>query len=393
MNKKRILYIESNTDGTIGGSYYSLLYLLEGLDKEKYVPVVLFCQDNSLIPRYREYVDEILVYNYDPFDSNPLRSWKAVPRFVKYVLLKQFALKRIIRQLRPDLVHLNDGYDSNHEWVLACMVNGIPIIAHDRGTRPPATLQTRFFTRYMDAIIAVSEANRSIIEGDGLRPKRIRRVYNGLDMSDFEKHSSPEQRRATRDGLGIGDDGILVGMVGNIDTWKGQIVFARAMDRVMKHRGNVHGIVVGKTAKGAEAYERTIRTFLAENGMEERLRLLGYRSDIPQLLNAMDIFVHTSVEPEPFGRVILEAMAMRKPIVSISSGGPVELITHGDSGFLVPMGDHEAVAGAVEECLADMSMAEAMGEKAYQRIRDNFTLEHMVKGVERVYEEVFKERE
>jgi len=391
MKRKRILYIESNMDGTIGGSYYSLLYLLEGLNRDRYEPHVLFCQDHILVPRFQKAAQGVLVYDYDPLGSNPLNSWRAIPRFVKHIVLKQPELRKIIKRIEPDLVHLNNTYAANHEWIMACLLNNIRIIAHDRGTRWNTTFQTRVFVRFLDAIIPVSDANMKVIIEEGLRPKRLRRVYNGLDTGKFEEYRSPEARQALREELGIDRETILVGMVGNIDYWKGQLVFARAMEALMRGAGertSIKGVIIGKTPMGAEAYESEIRGFLKLNNIDDRVRLLGYRHDVPQLLNAMDIFVHASVQPEPFGRVILEAMAMEKPVIATKPGGPCEIVDDGVTGFLVPMNDHVSMRDAILRYIQDPVRAKEMGKAARKAVEMKFPVSRMVRGVEEVYEEI-----
>lgn len=392
MNKKRILYIESNPDGTIGGSYYSLLYLLEGLNKDLYESYVLFCNDNVLIPRFKEVAKEVFVYNYDPFGSNPFNSWKTIPRFLKHIIMKQTKLKRIIKKVKPDLVHLNNSYAVNHEWVLACLLNNIKIVAHDRGTRPPATWQTKMFAHFLDAIIPVSDAYADYVIKQGLKPKRIRRVYNGLDADTFNKYCTPETRIRLREELGISRDTILIGMVGNIDFWKGQLVFAKAMDAIInndEHHYDVRGIIVGDTPIGAEQYEKQIRDFIKYRDIEDKVKLLGFRKDIPQLLSAMDIFVHASVEPEPFGRVILEAMVMGKPVVATRPGGPCEIINDCITGYLIPMNDHISMKEAIMRYIKEPSNAKDMGKAAQEDAEAKFSVSRMVEEIEMIYEEIF----
>jgi glycosyltransferase involved in cell wall biosynthesis len=389
LNKKRILYIESNLDGTIGGSYYSLLYLLEGLNKELYDPYVLFCQDNILIPKFKEVAKAVIINNYDPSVSNNFFSWKTIPRLIRDILLKQFHLKLILNQVNPDLIHLNNGYTANHEWMLACRLNNIRIVAHDRGDRLPATLQTRFFVRFLDATISVSDAYKNIVVEQGLKPKRIRRVYNGLDTKKFRKYVSKNNRQRLREELRINQDTILVGMVGNIDYWKGQLVFVKALHALMHECPHIQGIIVGNTPKGSEGYEEDIQLYLKANKLDDRVKLLGFRHDVPQLLNAMDIFVHASVEPEPFGRVILEAMAMGKPVIATKPGGPCEIIEEGITGYLVPMNDHIAVKDAILRYVNNPCMSTEMGIAAKKVAEIKFSVSQMVEGVEKVYDEIF----
>ena len=389
LGKKRILYIEANPDGTIGGSYYSLLYLLEGLNKELYEPYVLFCHDNILIPKFKEVVGNIIINNYEASGSNPFNSWKTIPRFIRDVLLKQFHLKQIINKVKPDLVHLNNGYSSNHEWMLACHLNNIKIVAHDRGVRLPATWQTRFFVHFLDAIISVSDTNKNYVIAQNLKPKRIRRVYNGLDTKIFRNNVSLNNRQKIREELGIDQGTILVGMVGNVDYWKGQLVFVKSLHSLTHEYPGIQGIIVGNTPKGGESYEQQIRSYINGNNIEDRVKLMGFRQDVPQILDAMDIFVHASIEPEPFGRVILEAMAMGKPIVATKPGGPTEIIDEGITGYLVPMNNHVALKNAILRYVKDPDKSKEIALTAQKTAQIKFSASQMVDGVEKIYDEIF----
>ena len=394
MTRKRILYIDSNKDGTIGGSYYSLLYLLQGLDREKYELVVMFCETNVLIPEY-EKIAEVIIYDFDPSIYMPVENAtevvRFVPKFLKHVVFKQAPLIRKLREIKPDLVHLNNGYIHNHEWMLACRLSGIPIIAHDRGSRPPTSRQSKLFSRLLNATISVSDAFLQNVLNENLKPKHACRVYNGLDTSMLDEFRSTVDRRRLRDELDVREDEILIGMVGNIDYFKGQIVFVEAMHEVLRRHDGVKAIIIGKTALLAEDYEEDLRRYLAENDLGEQIALIGFRKDVPTLLNAMDIFVHASIGPEAFGRVILEAMAMAKPIIGTDGGGTPEQVIDHETGLLVPMNDAPAMAEALEELVSDMDAARQMGINARRRLEENFTIAKMVEGVEEIYDMVFNE--
>ena len=391
MRKKRILYIESNRDGTVGGSYYSLFYLVRGLNKDLFQPIVMFYEGNPLIGKFRELAIEVVVYDhYSPSDGR-IRNFsdfiKFFPRLVRDVLWGHLKVTKKLDEIKPDIVHLNNSYAVNHDWVLACKRRGVKIIAHDRGTRPPASFQTRFFVRFLDAIISVSDSYLEYVTGQNLRPKKSCRVYNGLDVTEFDGHCL-EPKKQIRRKLNVPNGDILIGMVGNIDYWKGQIVLVKAMSLVVRKFKNVKVVLVGKTARGAEKYEEEIRACISRHGLDDNIIFTGYRDDIPALLNAFDIFVHASVEPEPFGRVILEAMAMKKPIVATNSGGTPEQIVDGKSGLLVPMADERAMADAILTCLDDRQKADELGINAWIRLQDKFSIEKMVSGIEDIYQKV-----
>ena len=395
MQKRRILYIEANRDGTIGGSYYSLLYLVEGLNKKLYEPIVMFYEPNPLIIKFQRAGAQVTVFDHSSPSTGNICGledfFMYIPGLIRDILIVQPKLSRILEKIKPDIVHLNNSYAVCHDWVLACKRKGLKVIAHDRGTRPPVSLQTRFFCRYLDAIICVSDAFLENVTNQQLRPTFACSVYNGLNVEKFSSAASRFSSDKIRKKFGVTPKDILVGMVGNIDYWKGQLVFVNAIKIILKRFPNIKGLLVGKTVRGAEKYESEIRSFISQNELDSHIVLTGYRDDVPALLNALDIFVHASIEPEPFGRVILEAMAMKKPIVATGSGGPRELIVHGESGLLVPMKDHHAMAEALRRYLLDMKKAKEMGVKARERLERNFSIRNMVSGIEAVYQRVLKD--
>jgi glycosyltransferase involved in cell wall biosynthesis len=391
---KKILYIEANRDGTIGGSYYSLLYLVQGLNKAKYEPHIMFCQENALIPEFKKVTPYVYVNDFDPSISAPANSFRDVIkwpyRFLLELILKQFDLKKIINQIRPDLVHLNNGYAAMHEWVLAGYLNKIKVVSHDRGTRAPCSLRTKFIVRFVDAIISVSDSYKRNVTNQKLKVRRTVRVYNGLDPHLLEARGDAlGHSRNLRKEFNIHPGDPIVGIVGNVDGWKGQLVVAQAIEKVRHLYPNIKCLIVGKTPVGAETYEREIREYILKNHLEENILLLGFRRDISQILNVLDILIHASIEPEPFGRVILEGMAAKKPIVATNSGGTPEQIVDGETGLLVPMGDADKMAEALHYFLSDMKRANEMGEKGRKRLISLFSVKNMVDEIEKIYEDIF----
>ena len=387
---KKILYIESNKDGTIGGSYYSLYNLIKGLNRKKYEPYVMFCDSNALIPTFKKLNSNVIVWDYDPSSAPLVKSLidliKWPVRLLREVLFQQPRILNKIRKISPDMVHLNNGYSSNHAWMIACKIAGIKIIAHNRGDRYPCSFRTRCFVRLLDAVICVSDAYRGNVVKQNLKIPIVKTVHNGLDPNRFTATASRSSE--IRKQFGIKKDDVLIGMIGNIDYWKGQIVFAKAFNLIKKEYGEDKGLFVGKTAIGAQKYEEEIRQYVLQNNLSDSLYMTGYRNDIPEVLDTIDMFVHASVEPEPFARTILEAMAYAKPIIATDAGGCPEQIVDKKTGLLYPMGDETAMAEAIIYYLSDMNRARLMGTKAKERLNRLFTVDSMVKGVEEVYEKV-----
>lgn len=392
---KRILYIEANRDGTVGGSYYSLLYLLQRLDKTRYEPHVLFCQDNDLIPAFKKVTPHVYINDFGPSGSPVCRNWIEVAmqpsRLVTEVLLRQIPIRKILRRIKPDLVHLNNGYSVLHEWMLACYLHGIKVLSHDRGTRYPCSLRTRMFVRLLDATISVSESYRNNLIRQNLKVKRIRRVYNGLDVERMAERIDLEAIKSIRSELDLNGGVPVIGIVGNIDRWKGQMVVLQAVKRLKTKCPLIKCLIVGAVNRGAEGYKSELERYVAENGLEGNVVFMGFRQDIANVLSVMDVMVHASIDPEPFGRVILEGMALEKPIVATNAGGPAELITNGEDGLLVPMGDEVSMASAIDEFIGDMERARNMGKKGREKLEKLFSIERMTKETETIYEEIFAE--
>lgn len=391
--KKRILYIEANRDGTIGGSYYSLLYLLQGLNKDKYEPHVIFCQDNVLIPEFKKVTPYVYVNDFGPSVSAPCISLedriKWLPRFLLDVIFKQFKLRNIITDIRPDLVHLNNGYAAMHEWMLAGWFHGFKVIAHDRGTGFPCSLRTRLFVRLLDAIINVSDSFKNNVISQKLKVKLVRRVYNGLDSGMIERSVDHDVVNKLKEEFKITVAQPVVGITGNIDRWKGQAVVLKAIKKVKQVYPDIKCLIVGKVPRQAEDYKKELDEYVADKCLQGNVIFTGFRKDIPNLLMMLDIMLHASIEPEPFGRVVLEGMAAGKPIIATNSGGTVEQIVNGETGILVPMNDPDEMANAIIYFISNPDAAGAMGKNGKKRLTELFSIKRMVQETEQVYAEIF----
>jgi glycosyltransferase involved in cell wall biosynthesis len=390
---KKILYIEANKDGTIGGSYYSLLYLIQGLDKTKYEPHVMFCQDNVLIQEFKKVTPYVYVNDFETSNDPPV---KTIKDFIKwpyllfaYIILKQKSIKKIINKIKPDLVHLNNGYATMHEWMLACYLNKIKIIAHDRGTRYPCNFRTKIFVQFLDAIISVSDSYKNNIIKQNLKVKRVFRVYNGLDVDKIIASIDSSEIDRLRREFNLDGKQPVVGIVGNIDRWKGQLVVLKAIKEVKQIYPDIKCLIVGAVCKGAESYKKELDQYIDDNDLHENIHFTGFRKDINRILSVLDVLIHASIEPEPFSRVILEGMASAKPIIGTNSGGTPEQIIDEETGKLVSMNNPQDMAEAIVFYLSDMKRANKMGEKGKQRLIEMFSINKMVEDIENIYENIF----
>jgi glycosyltransferase involved in cell wall biosynthesis len=178
----------------------------------------------------------------------------------------------------------------------------------------------------------------------------------------------------------------VISLIGRLAPWKGQHVFIEAAAQVLRQFPDVCFWIVGSPLFGEDEYEQRIRTQVNELGMEEAVKFLGFQEDIPSLLNRTDIVVHASTHGEPFGQVVVEGMAAGRPVVATDGGALPEIIEHGQTGLLVPMGDAPAMAQAMISLLADPAHAREMGLAGQRRVQDKFTLNETVRKVQTVYD-------
>jgi len=143
---------------------------------------------------------------------------------------------------------------------------------------------------------------------------------------------------------------------------------------------------VGGALFGEAEYERQVRSLAESLGISSVVTFTGFRGDVPSVLADMDLIVHASTTGEPFGQVIIEGMAAGKPVIATNGGGVPEIVEDGKTGILVPMGDVQAMVEAIRRVLADPPLAEDMGARGRERVRDHFTIERKARKVEAVYQ-------
>lgn len=222
-------------------------------------------------------------------------------------------------------------------------------------------------------VIANSDATKRAFGQAGGDLSRARVAYPGIDERPFAAVTD-EQVAAMRAELGP-VDAKLVGVFGRLCAWKGQDVFVEALARVP----DAVGVIVGSALFGEEAFEAALRTKILALGVQDRIRLLGFRKDIPVLMRAMDVVVHCSVAAEPFGRVVVEGMLAGKPVVASKAGGGVmEIVEDGVTGFLVNPGCVGELAAAVKVAVAGATVVAVAGQDL-ARVR--FTVEATIRQI------------
>jgi glycosyltransferase involved in cell wall biosynthesis len=197
-------------------------------------------------------------------------------------------------------------------------------------------------------------------------------------------------RRTLRQALGVAEGVPLVGLVARYDTWKGHAVFLEAAARMRKTRADVRFVMVGGSLNGeqlphVERYRDSVLMKRKQLGLEEAVAVVGHREDVPSVLAGLDVLVCPS-DHEPFGMIVLEALAAGTPVVASDSGGPSEILEHGRSGLLFATGNPAALAEAVLRILDDPGLRQRLREEGGRRVRGSFASVRYARDVEALYD-------
>ncbi len=193
-------------------------------------------------------------------------------------------------------------------------------------------------------------------------------VHQGIDEAPFAA-VSPDTVAALRAELGGGPGKKLLGVFGRLAGWKGQNIFLTALASVP----DAKGVIVGDALFGEDEYAAALYRQVETSGLTDRVKFLGFRRDVPALMSAMDIIVHSSVAPEPFGRVVVEGMMAGRPVVASAAGGVLEIIEDERSGFLYEPGNAKALAAVMLRVMAEPELAFAVAQAGRQHARLHFS--------------------
>jgi glycosyltransferase involved in cell wall biosynthesis len=238
-------------------------------------------------------------------------------------------------------------------------------------------------------VIAVSEAvERSLLSQKIFPAEKIRRIPNGIDVERFERRARSFDTQRFRRLSGI-KGRLVVGTAGELREHKGQDEFIRAAAIIARGFEDVEFIIAGEDQSPRKEYRARLERLVRELGLQARLHFTGWIEDVAELLPALDIFVSSS-RVEPFGLVMVEAMAAGVAVVATATGGAREIVEHGVTGRIVEVEDHEALASAVSTLLANDEARLRMAAHGRARARTRFSLERMVTETEALYREVLE---
>lgn len=301
----------------------------------------------------------------------------------KYVNFKGL-INRFDKKLKAykylDKLHQKYDFELVYSNTLAVIVgsywaqkNNLPHIWHIHeilfGPKPLVKLLRAMLDKGTPEPIVVSEAVKSHW-GGMLKNSKPEVIHNGIPYQEYLKPDS----KAKSD-LNIPVDKLVITMIGRINPGKGQLFFLAMAKEILKTYPQCHFVLVGDPFPGYESIHEEIKSVISEGDFSGHVTDLGFRKDIPTILSATDIFVLPSILPDSFPTVILEAMASALPVVATRSGGAEEMVSEGETGYLIPIEDVEMGKIALEKLILNDQLRESMGEAAREKVLREYSFE------------------
>ncbi|MFB3921517.1 MAG: glycosyltransferase family 4 protein [Terriglobia bacterium] len=349
-----------------GGAETVLLELASRVDPDRYRSLVYLPEGTWLPQQLRARGVPCIIY--------ASTTWHGVIR----------DMMKVVKSEGVDLIHshLDDqnfagsvvGLLTGRKTVVT--YHGAPRLARQQGLRRRIKIWVP--GRFAAATVVVSDYLRNQFIDAGFPSARTHRIYNGVDLDRFAPGVEPRLRAE----LGLDPGSRLVGMVANVRRTKGHEYFIRAAGNIAQRVPEARFLAVGDVD---ERLGTPLRKLVGELDLQDRFLFLGFRPDVPAILKELDVFVLASTD-EGLSIATLEAMAAARPVVVTRSGGPQELVTDGETGFIIPAADPEALAARVCDILRDPGLAKSLGAGARDSVASRFSLRRMVGEYQSLYE-------
>lgn len=359
--KRKILFISN--ESRLGGAELSLLSLVEGLPADKYSKVVALPDEGPLYKRLEGAYPTVLFPMKKLFrDMGMLGTARRLVQMVKTGM----RMAAYVRRESIDVIYSN-GIQAQLYGMIIRIFSFRSTVWHVRD-RNPGLLISKCCATASARVVCISQFVYQQTPGS---PGKKRLIYNGLDTGVW----SPTPERRGIPGMPVLPEGaLIVGQVGQLIPWKRHGDLIRAAAEVVRRAPRVYFVILGEDPAGQHpGYVDGLKELVRAEGLSDHFFFAGYTADIKESMNQLDVLVHCA-EGEPFGRVVVEAMALEKAVIAYRSGGCAELVEHEVSGLLVEPRQVDALAEAVVGLINDERKRATLGKRARQRVIERFDI-------------------
>jgi glycosyltransferase involved in cell wall biosynthesis len=291
---------------------------------------------------------------------------------------------RLVDQSGAKIVHSNST-TAHLVGGVAGERTGRPTIWHCRDLVPLARLAPQLANK-ATRVIAISGCVAEMLEKEGVPHDKIVVVHNGIDTDEWR----PKARSHLRESLAIPDDAFLFGVVGQLVPWKNHAAFIEAAAQIAQDENcsRARFAIIGGDLWGEQApYVKELRELVKKHELVDRFNFIPFQHDGADAIGALDALVHPAHD-EPFGRVLMEAMALSKPVIAMNENGPREIVTHETDGLLVSPEDENGLAGAMKRLLLDEELRAHLKQHARPSIESKFHIADYASKIADIYRQL-----
>lgn len=379
---KNILYLHAGAE--MYGADKVMLDLIKGLDKNKFRPVVVLPTDGVLVDALKDENIEVKVIPYPIMRRkyfNPIGIIKYGFGLIKY----SSQIAKLAKKENIDIIHNNTA--AVLEGSIVSRKLKIPQLweIHEIIVNPKIMYKvtSKLIAKYSTITATVSNAVKNHLMDSGyFKEDKIKVIYNGVDSKRFNPENDSTY---LRNDFNIPDNVKIIGMIGRVNSWKGQSDFLKAANILMDKYPDIYTVFVGNAFEGEEWREEELNESISKSPNKDRIINMGYRTDSENIYSLFDIFVLPSTNPDPLPTVVLEAMATGKPVVGYNHGGIREMVKENYNGYFAEVRNPEDLAKKIDTLLSDENLIKDMGENSRKRLLSEFSIDVYVKNYEDEY--------
>ena len=399
---KNILYVENGIG--YGGAIICLRHLVRNLDRTRFTPMVITGRTS---PQYQEIADESL-WKHIPDRHIDIvgahrkldpASWPDKIPGVRFIINQLLAraddlfnflpffinLLWTAKRFKADLIHANNEPLCNRAALLVGKILKIPTVCHVRGDQEGSRAMAWSYG-LVDHFIPVSHwVSKSIQKKLNTPEEKISVIYDGIALDKLDINADGTK---FREKFNIPEDAFAAGLVGLLIPWKGQEIFLDAANLLKEKIPLLKMVIIGGTPDDCTAYEKMLRQRVKDEGLDNIVIFTGHNSEMATVYNGVDVVLSASTSPEPLGTVVIESMAMGRPLIGPNHGGAKEMMDHNETGLLFEAGNPESLANTIEQFYKDEELRNKLGKAAREKALNTFAVEEHVKHVQGVYNQL-----
>ncbi len=374
----KILFLHSGAE--MYGADQILLTLVNNLDKSQFEPIVVLPNDGPLLEKMKESNVRVEIIPY-PIIRRQYFNIKGIFNFIVNYFKACRRLSAFIEKEQISIVHNNTI--AVLEGIYLKKKNKIKLVTHIHEMIDHPKLIAKFLYKIhlknCDKVIVVSKAvKKHIMKLLNSSYNNIEVINNGIENVIHEDNEVDYYKEFS---IPIGSK--IVAIIGRINAIKGQEDFIMAMEKIIKNHDNVYGLIIGDSFIGQEWRIKRIEETIKQKALESRIKYCGFRSDVKNIYNIINVLVLSSIKYDSFPTVVLEAMSNGVPTVAYKCGGVEEMIKDGYNGYLVEQYDIDMLTNKIEEVLFNQR---DMGDCAKIFFQQYFTIEEFIRKIATIYE-------